>query len=75
MIGVSVTGGDDIYEVELSGSDYPLGHSNMGLLCERIFSCERVGKVGIKKKVLAVPLQQKSTLAQPPKMELILLAA
>src|SRR5438552_13990497 len=71
MVGVVVTRGDDINEVQARRIDHALCHAHMRLIGGRVFLRQRVGQVRIEQQVLALKLHQKSTLAQPPKTQIV----
>jgi hypothetical protein len=52
-----------------AGSNHQLRHAHVRLFRIRIFSRQRIGEIRIEEDMPALPLEEKTALAQPPEME------
>ena len=75
MVDVIVTRGDDIDEIQPLGRHHAFGHADMGLVRRRVFFRQRIGQIRIEEEMMALPLQQKTALAEPPEMKVLEVAA
>ena len=71
VVGVVVSGGDEVDEVEPLGGHHARRHAHVQLVGGGVFLGERVGEVGIEQEVAALPLDEKAALSQPPEPEAV----
>ena len=71
MVGVIMARGDNVNEVQPIRRDHRLGHPHMRLVRVRILLRQRIGQVRVEHQMSALPVQQKSALAEPPEMEML----
>ena len=64
-----VARGDDIDEIQTLRRDHALGHAHVRLVGRRVLFRQRIGQIRIEEEVFALPLQQKTALAEPPEMK------
>jgi hypothetical protein len=71
MIRVVVARRDNIYKVQSFGRNHAFGQAGVRLVRASIFVRQRVGQVGVKQQMPALPLNQKTTLAKPPDADML----
>ncbi len=71
MIGVVVARSHHIDEVEPFRGDDALRHADVRLVCRSVFMGEGIGEIGIEEQVVALPLDEKTALPQPPDVQVV----
>jgi hypothetical protein len=66
-----MAGSDDIDHVQVLRRDDQFTHAHMGFGTLAVFGGEGIRKVRVKEHAPATPLQQETTLPQPPDINLI----
>ena len=71
MVRVIVARGDAIDKIQSLRRHHALGHAHVRLVSGRVFFRQRIGQIRIEEELLALPLQQKTALAEPPEVEML----
>ena len=68
---MGVAGGDHVDEMQAFGRDDDFGHAHVRLVARRVFVGERIGEVWIQQQMAALPLHEKTALAEPPEVQVL----
>ena len=66
MVGVIMTGGHHVDEVQPLRSYDPPGHADVRFVGRGVLLRQRVGEVGVQQQVAPLPCQQEPALPEPP---------
>ena len=69
VVGVEVAGGGEVDHVEEVRGDDAFAEAHVRFGGGGVFFSEGVGEVGVEEEIVALPLEEKAALAEPPDAE------